>query len=284
MSFVNLQNWHSVSWSVQSSSVPWPIGSSERHFGIFGLFCRTLLWADLSLGGDVHSLMFPMKTFPLPTTASPTLQGTFQDVFLRSCRGVWHVRTMQVPSLDSCQKGVPVDPQGSWSCSAPNRWSCALSRRCREVSWGTWFRKPGSFFKSLQAGSMFHRPRGGWRWQETCRAWTCLRSWWCCTARSVSSSHCCHCWGNLDADFCWAGGILAQGCSQVLETGHLLWLLAAHTNIFTAVVLAVGHDLALFCADFHSILRCSVYRSVGEFLKITSDSAHKINIDVVGKP
>ena len=34
------------------------------------------------------------------------------------------------------------------------------------------------------------------------------------------------------------------------------------------VVRAVGHDLALFCADFHSICRCSVYESVGEVLTV----------------
>ena len=32
--------------------------------------------------------------------------------------------------------------------------------------------------------------------------------------------------------------------------------------------------LALFCADFHSICRCSVYESVGEVLKFTFAAAH----------
>ena len=31
-------------------------------------------------------------------------------------------------------------------------------------------------------------------------------------------------------------------------------------------VRAGGHDLTLFCADFHSICRCSVYESVGALL------------------
>ena len=35
--------------------------------------------------------------------------------------------------------------------------------------------------------------------------------------------------------------------------------LAIHANIGTDVVRAAGHDLALFCADFHSICRRSVY-------------------------
>ena len=72
-----------------------------------------------------------------------------------------------------------------------------------------------------------------------------------------------------------------QGCSQVSETGHLLKLLAVHANIRTDVVHAVGHDLTLFCADFHSTCRCSVYESVGEVLKFSIAATRKI--DAVGK-
>ena len=68
---------------------------------------------------------------------------------------------------------------------------------------------------------------------------------------------------------------------RVLEIVHHLYLLAVHANICTNVVRAVGLDLALFCADFHSICRCSVCESVGEVLKFTTDAACKI--DVVGK-
>ena len=45
-------------------------------------------------------------------------------------------------------------------------------------------------------------------------------------------------------------------------------------NIFADVVRAVGQDLVLFCADFHSICRCFVYESVGEILKFTTAAAH----------
>ena len=48
--------------------------------------------------------------------------------------------------------------------------------------------------------------------------------------------------------------------------------------ICTNVVCSVGHDLALFCADFHSICCCSVYESVGEVLKFTIAAAHKIDV------
>ena len=88
-----------------------------------------------------------------------------------------------------------------------------------------------------------------------------------------------------------AGAILMQASAeqmsslhrvaQVLETGHLLYLPAVHANTCPHVVRAVGHDLALFCADFHSICCCSVYESVVEVPKVTIVDAHKI--DVVGK-
>ena len=40
--------------------------------------------------------------------------------------------------------------------------------------------------------------------------------------------------------------------------------LAVHANMCTDVLRAGGHDFALFCADFHSICRCSAYEFVGE--------------------
>ena len=53
--------------------------------------------------------------------------------------------------------------------------------------------------------------------------------------------------------------------------------LAFHANICTDAC-AVGHDLALFCTDFHSICSCSVYESVGEVLKFSIAAAHMVNV------
>ena len=71
--------------------------------------------------------------------------------------------------------------------------------------------------------------------------------------------------------------MLVQGCSQVLETSHLIQLLAVHADICTDVVRAVGHDSVLFCTDFHSTCRCSVYESVGEVLRFNIPSSYKID-------
>ena len=51
--------------------------------------------------------------------------------------------------------------------------------------------------------------------------------------------------------------------------------------ICTDVARAVGRDLALFCADFHSIRTRSFYESFGEVLKFTLVFA--LTIDVVGE-
>ena len=81
---------------------------------------------------------------PLLITALPTLQGALKDGFTMPVYCSW-----QLP------EGVPVDPQGSWSCFTPSCWSCAPRRRYREVSSCTWFQKPGSFFRVSMQGSCF---------------------------------------------------------------------------------------------------------------------------------
>ena len=43
----------------------------------------------------------------------------------RGRRGMWHARTIQVAVSWQLQEEVPVDPQGSWSCSTSSCWSCA---------------------------------------------------------------------------------------------------------------------------------------------------------------
>ena len=132
------------------------------------LFCRRPLWAVLAWAG-----MFSLWCFPSSISSAdfgiahpPRCPDGW---FCRGCRGMGHAQTTQVSVSWQLPEEVPVDPQGSWPCFAPSHRSCAKS--------------PDPFV-SQQAGSMFHSHRGGWRWQETCRAWTCLWSWFCCNARS----------------------------------------------------------------------------------------------------
>ena len=105
----------------------------------------------------------------------------------RGCHGMWHARTMQVSISWQLPEEVPVDPQGSKSCSPPSHCSFA-KRRCGQVSSLTCVEHLDLFFffffQSEQAWSMFYSHSGGWRWLETCTTWTGLQSWWCCSARS----------------------------------------------------------------------------------------------------
>ena len=132
------------SWtSVQFSSVPWPTWSSGGHEG--------------RLSKD-----------PIPVSSAGSHCEQFwreQGCALFGWRGVWHTWTIQVSVSKQLPEEVPLDPQGSWSCSAPNRWSFAPSRRCGEVSSGTGFRKPGPFFFfSQQAG--WPRGLGDGHWPQ----------------------------------------------------------------------------------------------------------------------
>ena len=137
-------------FSTQFISVPWLIGSSR---GQEGPYSRDLLQA-FSAGGPCeqfwHGQGCPLfdvvhPAFPLLTTASPTLQGSLTMILERPS---WHVTCLNYASFCSSQlpDEVPVDPQGSWSCSTPSRWPCAPSRRYGEAFSCTWFWKPQEGF------------------------------------------------------------------------------------------------------------------------------------------
>ena len=65
--------------------------------------------------------------------------------------------------------------------------------------------------------------------------------------------------------------------SKLVTTSNL----SAHANICTGVAHALGYDLALLCAHFHSICPFSVYEPVGVVLNFSIAATHKI--DVVGE-
>ena len=118
--------------TVHFSSAPWLIRSSGGHEGQFSLFCRRPLSALLA-----WAEMFTL--WCCPSSISCAGHGVAhtprcpEGWFWRRCRGVWHTRTMQVSVSWQLPEEVPVDPQGSWSCFAPSRWSCTPSKRCGEV-------------------------------------------------------------------------------------------------------------------------------------------------------
>ena len=169
------------------SSVPWPTGvlGDMRDDSTKILFQSSLhktLVSSSGMGRGVHSLMLSIQHFLYRTRHYPPSKVPRGIVLERL---LWCVTCPNHANVShwTVARKVPVDPQGSWSCSSPSCWCCAPSRRCGEVSLGTSLWKPESFFlfvQSQQAGSMFHSHTGGWRRQETCAIWTGLPSWWCC--------------------------------------------------------------------------------------------------------
>ena len=140
--------------SIQFRSVHWPIKSSGGHEGWFS---RDHLPVFLFGGGGGELLAVrvwvDMSTlWCCPSSISSAYHGVAHPQrcperwFWRGFRGVWHAWTMRVSVSWQLKEEIPVDPQGSWSWSAPNSWSCALCRRYGEVSSSTCFRKPGYFF------------------------------------------------------------------------------------------------------------------------------------------
>ena len=136
----------------QFSSVPWLIGLSEGHERWFSMDPLPVFSAGGPCEQFWHRQGCPLfdvvhPAIPLPTTASPTIQGAPKDGFGEAVV-VWHAQTMQVSVSRQLPEEVPVDSHKSWSCSAPSHWSCAPSRRYGEVTSSTWFWKPGRFFQS----------------------------------------------------------------------------------------------------------------------------------------
>ena len=169
-----------------------------------------------------------------------------------------------------------MDPQGSWSCSAPSRWSCAKRRGYGEVSSCTFFRKPGSFFTVSKQGPCFTAVEedGGDK---------------SLLSLNVLPKLMLHCQILFSlAIAATAEAILTQTSLPSFKSVTPRYLkLITSSNFWpfllksAVVVRAIGYDLTLFCADFHSISCCSVYESVGEVLKLTIAAARKV--DVFGK-
>ena len=141
----HLKKWSQYFWlitpfSCEVSSVlfgpltDWLIGVTwqtiqQRSYS--SLFCRRPLWAVLAWAG--------MSTlWCCPSSISSADYGVArpprspEEWFWRGFRSVWHARTMQVSVSWQLPEEMPVDPQASWSCPAPSRWSCAPSRRYGE--------------------------------------------------------------------------------------------------------------------------------------------------------
>ena len=120
-----IPSWLSV-WTYQFSSVQ--SFNQSGHQGTqkmiqqrfsSSLFCRRPLWAVLAWAGMFTLWCCPARisTADNSVTHPPRCP---EGWFWRGCCGMWHALTMQVSVSRQLPEEVPVDPQGSWSCSAPS--------------------------------------------------------------------------------------------------------------------------------------------------------------------
>ena len=122
---------------------------------LFQSFLQETHVSSSGIGMNVHSLMLSIQHFLCRPRRRPQFMMPWR-MFWRCCHGVRHARTMQVFLSWQLPEKVPVDPQGSWSCSALSFWSCALSRRHGEISLCAWFENLGPFFFAItKQGSCF---------------------------------------------------------------------------------------------------------------------------------
>ena len=85
---------------------------------LFQSFLRETFVSSSGIGRSVHSLMLSIQHFLCrPRRRSPSKVP--RRMFCGGCHGVWHARTMQIFLSSQLPEEVLVDPQGSWSCSAP---------------------------------------------------------------------------------------------------------------------------------------------------------------------
>ena len=90
----------------------WRDTRNESAEIIFQPFLRE---AKSGVGRDILCPLFDVvhPTFPLLTTASPTLQGALKDDFREAVVACDMPKPCKVPSLDLLPEEVPVDPQGN---------------------------------------------------------------------------------------------------------------------------------------------------------------------------
>ena len=164
----------------QFSSVPWPNALSGGHEGQFSRdlvqsFQKEALGSHSRISKDVHSLILSIQHF-LCWQRHCHPPRCPKGWFWRSCHGMWHAWTMHVSRqfLDSCQRRFLWTQKEADLALHPVVGLVLQEGDTEKFPQALGFERMDTFFFSQEAGSMFLSCKGGWRWQETCRAWTCL--------------------------------------------------------------------------------------------------------------
>ena len=150
----------------------------DNSANFFQSFLQEALVSSSCMGRDVHSLMLPVQHFLCQPQHRPPSQVPRRMVLERLS---WCVTYLNHASCRQrflwTHKEVDLVPYPFVGLAL----QVGDAEKFPQV-FG--FKSLDSFFWVSKQSPMFHRHRGEWRWQGTCRAWTCLWSWWCCSARS----------------------------------------------------------------------------------------------------
>ena len=115
------------------------------------------------MGKGVHSLFFVHPAFPLPTTASTTLQDAVKDGFGEAVVSCDMTEPCKFPSLNSCQKRFLWTHKEVDLAPHPVVGLVLQVGDAEKFSQAFGFESLDLFFQRQQAESMFHSHRGGWR-------------------------------------------------------------------------------------------------------------------------
>ena len=161
------------------SSVSWPTESSGGHEGWFSRDPLPVFPAVGPCEQFWHGQICPLfdvvhAAFPLPSTASSTLQGALKDGFGQAIVVCDLPEPCKIPSLDSCQKRFLWTHKEVDLARHPLVGLVLPVGETQKFPHALGFESLDPFFffffQSQQAGSILHSHRGGWRWQEICRA------------------------------------------------------------------------------------------------------------------
>ena len=123
ISFVSTK--HRLQFSSVQSVADWVVGRTRgtiQQRSSSSRFCRRPLWAVLAWAGIATLWCCPCSISFADSVGTHQHSPRYLEWwFWRVCRGVIHVRTMQVSCSRQLPEEISVDPQGSWSCSAPSR-------------------------------------------------------------------------------------------------------------------------------------------------------------------
>ena len=102
--------------------------SAEIFFQFFFSSCRRALWTALTwVGMSTFWCCLSRNSSAGHDVTNPPSSKVPWRIVWKGCHGAWLSRTIRVSVSWQLPEEIPVDPQGSWSFSAPSRWSVSYT-------------------------------------------------------------------------------------------------------------------------------------------------------------